>query len=75
MNSFIMYYARLRRGWIKLFICNFNVYNSITIFNRFLLKSHKNSAEKYYRQNGWILMENSSWEDMNPYYTLYNYGL
>ena len=70
-----MCYVRLRSSWIKLFICNFNVYNSITILDEKPFKIAENSAEKYYRQNRWILMENSGWRDMNPCYTLYNYGL
>ena len=75
MPSSIMCYVRLRSSWIKLFICNFNVYNSITILGEKTSKIAEKSPKNYYRQNGWVLMENSGWEDMNPYYTLYNYGL
>ena len=69
-----MCYVRLRRGWIKLFICNFNVYNSITILVEKTLKIAEKSQKNYYRQNEQILMENSGWRDMNPCYTLYNNG-
>ena len=46
-----MCYARLRRGWFKLFICNFNVYNSITILTEKSSKIAENCAKNYYRQN------------------------
>ena len=74
MPSSIMCYVRLRRGWIKLFICNFNVYNSITILAEKPFKIAENSAKIYYRQNEQILMENSCWRDMNPCYTRYIEG-
>ena len=70
-----MCYVRLRRSWIKLFICNFIVYNSITILDEKAIKIAENGAKNYYRQNEQILMENIGWRDMNPCYTLYNYGL
>ena len=70
-----MCYVRLRRGWFKLFICNFYVYNSITILAEKTLKIAEKSQKNYYRQNRWILMEYSGWRGMNPCYTLYNYGL
>ena len=69
-----MCYVRLRRGWIKLFICNFNVYNSITILVEKSSKIAEKSQKNYYRQNGWILMENRGWRDMNPCYTHYIEG-
>ncbi len=54
-----MCYVRLRRGWIKLVICNFNVYNSITILDEKTSKIAENSAKIYYRQNELILEKNS----------------
>ena len=69
-----MCYVRLRRGWIKSFICNFNVYNSITILAEKSFKIAEKSQKNYYRQNGWILMENRGWRDMNPCYTRYIRG-
>lgn len=70
-----MCYVRLRRGWIKLFICDFLVYNSITILDEKTFKIAEKSQKNYYRQNERILMENSGLRDMNPRYTLYNYSL
>ena len=70
-----MCYVRLRRGWIKLFICNFNVYNSITILDEKTFKIAKKSQKNYYRQNEWILEENRWSVVSDPYYNAYNYGL
>ena len=69
-----MCYVRLRRSWVRLFICNFNVYNSITILDEKPIKIAENGAKIYYRQNEQILMENRGWRDMNPYYTRYIKG-
>ena len=70
-----MCYVRLRRGWIKWFICNFNVYNSITILAEKSFKIAEKSQKNYYRQIWQKSINFDKRRALDPCYNAYIAGL